>query len=86
MNKEEKKKYVFAQLKSLPNTFQYVEVVEYIKSLEQENANLKQSLNEIREYIKKIKNFYWVEDDEPQYVSEDILQIIDKVLGDDNRC
>ena len=39
MNKEERK-YIFAQLNSLPNAFQYVEVTNYIKSLEQENKEL----------------------------------------------
>lgn len=34
MEKEERRKYVFAQLESLPNAFQYVEVTQYIKYLE----------------------------------------------------
>lgn len=40
MNRDERRKYVFAQLNSLPNAFQYVEVTNYIKSLEQENEKL----------------------------------------------
>lgn len=49
-----------------------------------ENADLKRALIDIKKYMKKIKNFYWVENDESQYVSEDILEIIDKVLEDKN--
>ena len=40
MIRDERRKYVFAQLNSLPNAFQYVEVTNYIKSLEQENEKL----------------------------------------------
>jgi len=42
MNQEEKRKYVFAQLNSLRNPFQYVEVANFIKSIEQENQQLKE--------------------------------------------
>ncbi len=53
------------------------------QKLYNENINFKQALNEIREYCKKISNLFWVEDDEPKYVSKDILQIIDKVGGNE---
>lgn len=39
---EEKRKYVLAQLNSLPNAFQYMEVKSYIEQLEQENQYLKE--------------------------------------------
>ena len=52
MNKEKKRKYIFAQLNSLPNAFQYVEVTNYIKSLEQENEKLH---NKIDKVIKRIE-------------------------------
>ena len=45
MNKEERRKYIFAQLNSLPNAFQYVEVTNYIKELQQENKELKRNCN-----------------------------------------
>ena len=45
MNKEKKRKYIFAQLNSLPNAFQYVEVTNYIKSLEQENKELAKEID-----------------------------------------
>lgn len=48
--------------------------------IKEENTNLKQALNEIRGYCKEINNLFWVVDDEPKYVSEDILEIIDKVF------
>ena len=45
MNKEERKRYVLAQLNSLPNAFQYIEITNYIDSLEQENQHLKERKN-----------------------------------------
>ena len=54
MNKEEKRKYVFAQLNSLPNAFQYVEVTNYIKSLEQQNQQLH---NKIEKAIKIMEDY-----------------------------
>lgn len=53
MNKEKKRKYIFAQLNSLPNAFQYVEVTNYIKSLEQENKELHNKIDKAIEYIEK---------------------------------
>lgn len=54
MNEEENRKYVFAQLNSLPNTFQYVEVTQYIKNIEQENQQLKEEINKISKKELKI--------------------------------
>lgn len=53
-------------------------------SIQQENINLKQALNEIREYIntKKITKDGVFLVKESTY-GQDILQIIDKVLGDE---
>ena len=56
MNKEERK-YIFAQLNSLPNAFQYVEVTNYIKSLEQENKKLHNKIDKAIEYIEKHSSF-----------------------------
>lgn len=61
-------------------------VTEETKKLRDENTNLKQALNEIREYL--LSN---VDDASADFealdVKSDILQIIDKVLGgsDDNK-
>ena len=55
MNKEEKRKYVFAQLNSLPNAFQYVEVTNYIKSLEQQNQQLHNKIDKAIELYKNCK-------------------------------
>lgn len=52
MNRDERRKYVFAQLNSLPNAFQYVEVTNYIKSLEQEN----EKLNHYKLLYQKVKD------------------------------
>lgn len=52
-------------------------LIDESKELRKENTNLKQALNEIREYCKR----FMPNDEEWQH---DILQIIDKVLGDEN--
>ena len=51
MNKEEERKYVFAQLSSLPNAFQYVSVTNYIENLEQENKKYKEVIDKTIKYI-----------------------------------
>lgn len=64
MTKEERRKYVISQLNSLPNAFQYVEVTNYIKNLEEENQKYKEVIFKIKmiisarikEYQKKIDN------------------------------
>ena len=45
MTKEERRKYIFAQLSSLPNATQYVEVTKYIESLEQQVKKQKEVTN-----------------------------------------
>lgn len=65
---------------------------DYIKEIQQENTNLKQALNEIREYINKntdcnpIDNVIYkpfiYKKEEYEFI-EDILQIIDKYKGSD---
>ena len=52
MNKEEERNYVFAQLSSLPNAFQYVSVTNYIENLEQENKQLKEHIEKYEHYCK----------------------------------
>ena len=52
MNKEEERNYVFAQLSSLPNAFQYVSVTNYIENLEQENKQLKEHIEKYEHYYK----------------------------------
>ena len=52
MNKEEERNYVFAQLNSLPNAFQYVSVTNYIENLEQENKELKEHIEKYEHYCK----------------------------------
>ncbi len=51
MDKEERKKYIFAQLRSLPNATQYVEVTKYIENLEQQVKKQKEVINKAIEYI-----------------------------------
>lgn len=53
MDKEEKRKYIFAQLGSLPNTFQYVEVTKYVENLEQQVKKQKEAIDKIYELIKQ---------------------------------
>lgn len=50
----------------------------YQELVNKENTNLKQALNEIREYFNKTMYF----GENAQIITHDILQIIDKVLGD----
>ena len=52
MNKEEERNYVFAQLSSLPNAFQYVSVTNYIENLERENKQLKEHIEKYEHYCK----------------------------------
>ena len=52
MNKEEERNYVFAQLSSLPNAFQYVSVTNYIENLERENKQLKEHIKKYEHYCK----------------------------------
>lgn len=51
MDKEERKKYIFAQLSSLPNANQYVEVTNYIEHLEQQCEKQKEIINKAIEYV-----------------------------------
>ena len=53
MNKEEERNYVFAQLSSLPNAFQYISVTNYIENLEQENKKYKEVFEKAIKYIEK---------------------------------
>ena len=52
MNKEEERNYVFAQLSSLPNAFQYVSVTNYIENLERENKKYKEVIDKLEKYIR----------------------------------
>lgn len=47
MDKEEKRKYIFAQLRSLPNATQYVEVAKYIQDLEEQIETQQEVINKI---------------------------------------
>ena len=51
MNREEERNYVFAQLSSLPNAFQYVSVTNYIENLEQENKKYKEVIKKALDFI-----------------------------------
>lgn len=73
----------------LDNTATYEDwliIQEYIDELRKENRKLKQTLNEIKDYIKNTTTMIIV--GKPMKLSEetsgkDILQIIEKVLGSD---
>lgn len=52
MNKE----YIFAQLGSLPNAIQYVEVTTYIEDLEQQVKKQKEVIDRILNETKEIRN------------------------------
>lgn len=60
-------------------------LVSYIEKLQQENTHLKSVLKEIREYIKNT-NFWGLYEDIPMSevkYGDDILEIIDKGIGED---
>ena len=52
---EEERNYVFAQLSSLPNAFQYVSVTNYIENLERENKKYKEAIDKAIKLIEKAK-------------------------------
>lgn len=51
MNREERRKYIFAQLGSLPNAIQYVEVTKYIENLEQQCKKQQQVIDKVIKYV-----------------------------------
>lgn len=79
MNKEERRKYIFAQLNSLPNAFQYVEVTNYIKELQQENNQLKEQRQELRSWLENKDNCGY----EKIYL-KDILIMLNELEGGKN--
>ena len=54
MNYKERKKYIFAQLRGLPNATQYVEVTKYFENLEQQCKKQKEVIDKIYEFIKEL--------------------------------
>lgn len=54
MSKEDRRQYIFAQLGSLPNAMQYVEVTKYIEDLEQQCKQQKEVIDRIDKYIKPL--------------------------------
>ena len=53
MEKEEKRQYILAQLGSLPNATQYVEVTKYIENLEQQVKKQKEVIDKAIETLEK---------------------------------
>ena len=53
MNYKERKKYIFAQLRDLPNATQYVEVTKYFENLEQQCKKQKEVIDKITDLIKQ---------------------------------
>ena len=54
MDKEERRKYIYAQLGSLPNAIQYVEVTKYIEDLEQQIKKQQQAIDKVHLIVKGI--------------------------------
>lgn len=50
MSKEDRRQYIFAQLGSLPNATQYVEVTKYIEDLEQQVKKQKEVIDKIEKH------------------------------------
>lgn len=72
MSKEDRRQYIFAQLGSLPNAMQYVEVTKYIEDLEQQVKKQQEINQKAIEYI----NQHWVIDD-PVLFKNDLLEILE---------
>lgn len=51
MDKEERRKYIYSQLGSLPNATQYVEVTKYIEDLEQQIKKQQQAIDKANKYL-----------------------------------
>ena len=77
MNREEERNYVFAQLSSLPNAFQYVSVTNYIENLERENKKYKEVIDKAIEELKKGLHELDTRRREDVYVEEYIEESID---------
>ena len=77
MNKEEERNYVFAQLSSLPNAFQYVSVTNYIENLERENKELKEHIEKYERYCKTTGIKELMENKKYKEVFEKALDFID---------
>ena len=75
MNKEERKKYIFAQLRSLPNATQYVEVTKYIENLEQQVKKQKEVIDKLEKKIKVVKQYDF--DKVGRYELLDILEEVE---------
>ena len=56
MSKEDRRQYIFAQLVSLPNAMQYVEVTKYIEDLEQQVKKQKEVIDRILGEAKETRN------------------------------
>ena len=82
MNREEERNYVFAQLSSLPNAFQYVSVTNYIENLEQENKKYKEVIDKAIEYIRskdiEVLKYHDIPSETTTYeiVTVDLLKIL----------
>ena len=75
INKEEERNYVFAQLSSLPNAFQYVSVTNYIENLERENKKYKEVIDKAIEYLEN--NSLYEEEYDYDYEENSYLSGID---------
>lgn len=73
---KEKKKYIFAQLRSLPNATQYVEVTKYIEHLEQQCKKQKEIINKAIEWVRDWTHGAndWFEEDSKPSELLDILK------------
>ena len=91
MNKEEKRKYIFAQLRNLPNATQYVEVTKYIDELEQQCKKQKEVIDKAirntelleqqKEFINYINDYIKLLKDKPDLVEEGQKDILEEILS-----
>lgn len=78
MEKEEKRKYIFAQLNSLPNAFQYMEVTQYIKDLETQLKKQKEIIDRLKELNLTISDSDYVySQDEITSKNLELLQMLE---------
>lgn len=82
MNEEEKRQYILAQLGSLPNAIQYVEVTKYIEDLEQQVKKQKEVIDKVNVFLnnhdKNAGNLYYKYNN--KYLLSEIKEDIRKIL------
>lgn len=79
MSKEDRRQYIFAQLGSLPNAIQYVEVTKYIEDLEQQVKKQQQVIDKLSKIIYEIDDLRKTTGGYPSYYLDELCDILKEV-------